>query len=63
MYQRLLVDRNRDWLPKIEALSAAPGPRVRRGRRRPPRRARRPARDAQGERLRNRTALGRSRWV
>ena len=25
MYQRLLVDRNRDWLPKIDALFARPG--------------------------------------
>ena len=25
MYQRLLVDRNRNWLPKIEALFARPG--------------------------------------
>jgi uncharacterized protein YbaP (TraB family) len=25
MYQRLLVDRNRDWLPKIEALFARKG--------------------------------------
>jgi len=26
MYQRLLVDRNRAWLPKIEALFARPKP-------------------------------------
>ena len=26
IYQRLLVDRNRNWLPKIEALFARPGP-------------------------------------
>ena len=25
MYQRLLVDRNRNWLPKIEALFTRPG--------------------------------------
>ena len=25
MYQRLLVERNRNWLPKIEALFARPG--------------------------------------
>jgi uncharacterized protein YbaP (TraB family) len=25
MYQRLLVERNRNWMPKIEALSARPG--------------------------------------
>jgi len=25
MYQRLLVDRNRNWMPKIEALFARPG--------------------------------------
>jgi len=25
MYQRLLVDRNKDWLPKIEALSSRKG--------------------------------------
>ena len=26
MYQRLLVERNRNWLPKIEALFARHGP-------------------------------------
>ena len=26
MYQRLLIDRNRNWLPKIEALFARPKP-------------------------------------
>ena len=26
MYQRLLIDRNRNWLPKIEALLARPTP-------------------------------------
>ena len=36
MYQRLLVDRNRTWLPKIEALFARPKPGVRRRRRRTP---------------------------
>ena len=51
MYQRLLVERNRNWLPKLDALLARPRPRLRRRRRRAPRRSRWPARDAQGEGL------------
>ena len=36
MYERLLVERNRNWLPKIEALFARPQPSIRRRRRRAP---------------------------
>ena len=50
MYQRLLVERNRNWLPQIEALLTRPAG-VRRRRRRAPRRTGRSARHAQGQGL------------
>ncbi len=51
MYQRLLVDRNRTWLPKIEAPLRPPEAGVRRRRSGTPGRGRRTAADAARERL------------
>ena len=51
MYDRLLIERNRTWLPKIEALFGRAEAGVRGGGRRASGRARRTASDAESERL------------